>query len=88
MEVWAVFGLGVVMTVIGWLIVRVLNGIENRITEIKTEVSAIRGYIDVIKSDVHGRVTDLERRHEDKHVEFDRRLTKIEARCEIVHKEE
>lgn len=66
------------LAVIGFLIVHVLNGIKGEIKEIKGQLSKI-------ESDLHGRVTDIDRRHQEMIVEHDRRISKIEARCDVQH---
>lgn len=68
------------LAVIGFLIVHVLNGI-------KGEIKDIKGQLSKIESDLHGRVTDIDRRHQDTLVEHDRRISKIEARCDVQHTE-
>lgn len=66
------------LAVIGFLIVHVLNGIKGEINEIKGQLSKIEG-------DLHSRVTDIDRRHQDKYVDINRRLTNVEARCKVTH---
>lgn len=78
MEVYILFGLGVLLSVIGFLIVFVLNGIKDEIREIKGQLSKIEG-------DLHTRVSDVERRSQDRSVDFDRRLSHVEARCAAVY---
>lgn len=66
------------LTIIGFLIVHVLRGIQGEIKEIKGQLTKIEG-------DLHSRVTDIDRRHQALMVEHDRRISKIEARCEFKH---
>lgn len=66
------------LTIIGFLIVHVLRGIQGEIKEIK-------GQLTKIESDLHGRVTEIDRRHQDTLIEHDRRISKIEARCDVQH---
>lgn len=66
------------LAIIGFLIVHVLNGIKGEIKDIKGQLSKIEG-------DLHSRVTDIDRRHQDKYVDMDRRLINVEARCRVAH---
>lgn len=66
------------LAVIGFLIVFVLNGIKGEIRDIK-------GQLQKIEDDLHRRVSDIDRRHQNQYVEIDRRLSRTEARCEVVH---
>ncbi len=66
------------LAVIGFLIVHVLNGIKGEIQEIKGQLSKI-------ETDLHGRINDNDRRHQDRYVEIDRRLTSVEAHCKVTH---
>lgn len=75
------FGIGVLLAVIGFLIVFVLNGIKGEIRDVNDK-------LEKIESDLHKRVSDIDRRHQDQMVDIDRRVSKIEARCEIVHKDD
>lgn len=67
------------LAVIGFLIVHVLNGIKSEIGEIKSQISKIEG-------DLHDRVTAIDLRHQDKEEALDQRLSRVEARCEVVHR--
>ncbi len=66
------------LAVIGFLIVHVLNGIKSEIGEIKGQISKIEG-------DLHSRVTDLDRRHQEMAVDIERRVSHIESRCQAEH---
>lgn len=66
------------LTVIGFLIVFVLNGIKGEIKEIK-------GQLGKIETDLHRRVTVIDTRHQEVQVDFERRLSHVEARCSIKH---
>lgn len=78
MESYLIFGVGCLLSVIGFLIVFVLNGIKSEIKEIKGQLSKIEG-------DLHSRITENDRRHQDQYVAIDRRLATVEARCSMVH---
>ena len=80
-ETYVLFGIGVLLSVIGFLIVMVLTGI-------KSEISEIKGQIYKIEGDLHDRVSEMDRRHNSEIVEIDRRVSRIEARCETVHRGE
>jgi hypothetical protein len=80
METYILFGTGVLLSTIGFLIVYVLNGI-------KAEISEIKGQLSKIEADLHGRISDIDRRNQNQNVEIERRLSHIEARCAVVHKE-
>lgn len=66
------------MSVIGFLIVFVLNGIKSEIRDIKAQLSKI-------ESDLNGRITDMDRRREDQYVELERRVSGVEIRCAANH---
>ncbi len=66
------------LTIIGFLIVHVLRGIQGEIKEIKGQLTKIEG-------DLHSRVTDIDRRHQEMIVEHDRRISRIEATCQAKH---
>jgi hypothetical protein len=66
--------IGAMLSVIGFLIVFVLNGIKGEISDIKGQLTKIEG-------DLHARVTEIDRRLTDKHTEIDRRVTTVEAHC-------
>ena len=70
--------IGVMLSVIGFLIVFVLQGIKGEIRDVNDKLEKIEG-------DLHKRVSDIDRRHQDQVVDLDRRVSKIEARCEAVH---
>jgi hypothetical protein len=70
--------IGILLSVIGFLIVFVLNGIKGEIRDVNTK-------LEKIESDLHQRVTDVDRRQREQNVEFERRISKIEARCEAKH---
>lgn len=89
MESYVMFGIGVLLSIIGFLIVYVLNGIKGEIQEIK-------GQLGKIETDLHQRVTTIdkeqreridgvERRYQNLYVDVDRRLAFVEARCAVVH---
>ncbi len=62
------------MTVIGFLIVYVLNGIKGEIKEVKITVRSL-------EADLRGRISDLDRRHSG----LDRRVALLEGRCDANH---
>ncbi len=64
------------MSVIGFLIVFVLNGI-------KTEIRDIKGQLTKIEGDLHRRMSDVDRRHETQYVDLDRRITSVESKCAV-----
>lgn len=66
------------LTVIGFLIVFVLNGIKGEIKDIKTQLGKI-------ETDLHQRVTVIDTRHQQVQVDFERRLSHVEARCSTEH---
>lgn len=68
----------IMTTVIGFLIVFVLNGIKGEIREIKSKLEKIEG-------DLHTRINETDRRHTDKLVEIERRVATIEGRCKAEH---
>ena len=68
----------IMTTVIGFLIVYVLNGIKGEIKEIK-------GKLDKIEGDLHERINDNDRRHTTMLVDVERRLSTIEGRCKAEH---
>lgn len=70
----ALYFLPYMLAVIGFLIVFVLNGIKEEIQ--KTNVK-----LGKIETDLHTRVSDIDRRHEVKYVELDRRVATVEGRC-------
>ena len=67
------------LAVIGFLIVFVLNGI-------KAEIKEIKGQLGKIEDDLHRRVSVIDQRHQDSKVDFERRLSHVEARCAMEHK--
>lgn len=73
-----ILALGTMLSVIGFLIVFVLKGIKGEIRDIKVQLSKI-------EDDLHKRVSEIDRRHQDVMVEHDRRISKIEARCDVTH---
>lgn len=81
MEVYLLFGIGTLLSIIGFLIVFVLNGIKGEIRDVNDK-------LEKIETDLHKRVSDIDRRHQDQMVEIDRRVSRVEARCEIVHRGE
>lgn len=74
----ALFVLGAMLTIIGWLIVYVLNSI-------KTEIRDIKEQLGKIETDLHGRITTIDIRHGDRIGDVEQRLAVVEARCEIKH---
>lgn len=80
-ETTILFGIGVLLSIIGFLIVFVLTGIKSEIRDVNDKLEKIEG-------DLHKRVSDIDRRHQDQMVEIDRRVSRVEARCEIVHRGE
>lgn len=72
------FGIGVLLAVIGFLIVFVLNGIKGEIRDVNEK-------LEKIESDLHRRVDSIDRRHQEEFTGLDRRVTKVEARCDITH---
>ena len=81
MEVYVLFGIGVLLSVIGFLMIFVLNGIKEEIKDIKIQLSKIEG-------DLHERVTEMERRQSAETVAIDRRLSHVETRCAMVHRDQ
>jgi hypothetical protein len=81
MEVYVLFGIGVLLSTIGFLIVLVLNGI-------KSEISEIKGQLTKIETDLHGRVTEIDRRQISQNVDFERRLSHVEAHFAVLHREQ
>ncbi len=81
MEAYILFGIGVLLSVIGFLIVFVLTGIKDEINAIKVQLSKIEG-------DLHDRVTEIDRRHSDETIAIDRRLSHVETRCAMVHRDQ
>ena len=79
-EAQVLFGIGVLLSIIGSLIVVVLGGI-------KSEIRDVNDKLERIETDLNNRVTDVERRQQNSLVEIDRRVSKIEARCELHVKE-
>ena len=79
-ETTILFGIGVLLSIIGFLIVFVLTGIKGEIRDVNDKLEKIEG-------DLHKRVSDIDRRHQDQIVDIDRRVSKIEARCSVVHQE-
>lgn len=77
-ETQVLFIIGVMLGVIGFLIVFVLQGI-------KSEIRDVNDKLEKIETDLHKRVSDIDRRHQDVMVEIDRRLSKVEARCDFQH---
>lgn len=77
-ETQVLFITGVMLGVIGFLIVFVLQGI-------KSEIRDVNDKLEKIETDLHKRVSDIDRRHQDVMVEIDRRLSKVEARCDFQH---
>lgn len=74
------FGVGVMLSVIGFLIVFVLMGIKGEIRDVNDKLEKIEG-------DLHKRVSDIDRRHQDQMVGIERRVSKIEAHCAVMHHE-
>jgi hypothetical protein len=72
------FAVGVLLSMIGFLMVFVLNGIKGEIRDVNDKLERIEG-------DLHKRVSDIDRRHQDSMTEHDRRISRIEARCEAKH---
>lgn len=70
--------MGVMTTVIGFLIVYVLNGIKGEIKEIK-------GKLDKIENDLHARINETDRRHTEMIVSIERRVSTLEGRCKAEH---
>ena len=58
----------------------VLNGIKGQIQDVNNK-------LDIIEKDLHKRVSEVDRRHEDRLVDIDRRLVKVESRCDMHHQE-
>lgn len=77
-EAYVLMGVGTVLSVVGFLVVQLLNGIRSDIAEIKN-------YLYKIESDLHGRVSEVDRRHSESLIDIDRRVSKVEARCAVVH---
>lgn len=79
METYVLFGVGLLLSVIGFLIVFVLNGIKGEIRDVNIK-------LEKIETDLHKRVTDVDRRHSDQMTEMERRISHVEARCAVEHK--
>lgn len=77
-EAYVLAGVGIVISVIGFLVVQLLNGIREDIAEIKS-------YLFKIEGDLHSRVNEVDRRHSESITDIDRRVAKVEARCAVVH---
>jgi hypothetical protein len=69
---------GLLLSIIGWFIVDVLKGI-------RAELKAVNQKMDKIETDLHKRVSDIDRRHEERYVSLDRRVSTIEGHCAAVH---
>lgn len=80
METYILFGIGVMLSVIGFLMVFVLNGI-------KSEIRDVNDKLEKIETDLHKRVSDVDRRTQEQMVDFERRVAKVEARCSVTHRE-
>lgn len=65
--------------IIGFLIVYVLNGIKTEIRDVKAAVTRI-------ESDLHKRVSDVDREHSERINDVANRLAHIEATCMAHHK--
>jgi hypothetical protein len=77
-EAYVLMGVGTVISVVGFLVVQLLNGIRSDIVEIKN-------YLYKIENDLHSRVNEVDRRHSESLIDIDRRVSKVEARCAVVH---
>lgn len=77
-EAYVLLGVGATLSIIGFLVVQILNGIRADIAEIKN-------YLFKIENDLHQRVTEVDRRHSETLVEIERRVSYVEARCAVVH---
>jgi uncharacterized protein YoxC len=93
-ETYILFFATVLVSSIGALIVLVLNGVKGSINDVRDEVKGVKDEVrDVnqklerIETDLHGRVSEVDRRHQDQMVNIDRRVSKIEAHCSIIHKD-
>jgi transposase-like protein len=79
--------------VVFFLLIGVLAWIGNRVhtrldamTETMGEkFDALHSVMSNIKDDLHSRITENERRMSDQFVIIDRRVSKIEARCSVIH---
>lgn len=77
-ESYVLLGIGALLSIIGFLIVFVLNGIKGEIRDVNEK-------LEKIETDLHKRVSEVDRRHQDVMVELDRRISKVEARCDVQH---
>lgn len=91
-ETVVLFFAGTLITALGGAIVLVLNGVKASINDVRDEVKGVKNEVrDVntklerIETDLHGRVTEVDRRHQNEIVELDRRVSRVEARCAVVH---
>lgn len=66
--------IGVLLTVVGFLIVYILNGIKGEISEVKTTVTNL-------KDDLHQSVKDVDRRVDE--IKLD--VTELKTRCDLRH---
>lgn len=80
METYVLFGLGTLISAMGFMAVYILQGISADIRDVK-------GQLAVAVPELHDRITVAERRHQDTIIEIDRRVTKVETRCEVAHQE-
>ena len=78
-EAYVLAGVGTVLSVVGFLAVQLLNGI-------RADISEIKNYLFKIESDLHERVNEIDRRHGTSLTDIDRRVAKVEARCDVVHR--
>lgn len=89
------FFAAILFSALGAMIIMVLNNINGSIDSVRDEVRGVKNEVkdvndklEKIETDLHKRVSDIDRRHQDQMVEIDRRVSRVEARCEIVHRGE
>ena len=94
-EPYVLFFATILFSSLGGLIALVLNGVKGSINDVRDEVRGVKNEVkDVnlqlerIEGDLHGRVTEVDRRHQDQMVDIDRRVSKVESRCEVMHRDD
>jgi archaellum component FlaC len=94
-EAYVLFFGAALLSALGGSIVIVLGGVKSSIDDVRDEVKGVKNEVrDVnlklerIEGDLHGRVSEVDRRHQNEIVELDRRVSKVEARCAAVHRGE
>lgn len=77
-ETYILFIFGALLSSIGGMIAFILHGIKGEIKDVNDKLEKIEG-------DLHRRVSEVDRRHQDHMVEIDQRLAKVEARWDLQH---